>query len=84
MRGAASTGIWSVLALLAVSPILLVVVATDAQWWRNVPFWMFVILPGVVPALLLGPAIAYRRWRLMRDEFRAPEPASESRFPTAD
>lgn len=73
---------WSATCLVGVSPVVLVVVLTDPLWFRNVPFLLFVIIPGVGGALLFGPAWYYRRRKLMQQEFRASQRASESRYPT--
>ncbi len=58
---------WSGLALLMLSPVVVVVVLTDPQWYLNAPFWL-VVGPGIVGALAFGPIWYVRRRTLLRQE----------------
>lgn len=68
MRAAIGMAIfWSAVALVGITPLLVVIITHDPYWYLNVVFWMFVGIPAVC-ALLLGPAWYYARWRLLREE----------------
>lgn len=84
MRPVRQAFFWSLVALIGISPLVLIIIVRDPYWYLNVMFWMFVGIPALC-ALCLGPAWYYARWKLMRQEgLTASGQVSESRSRAPD
>lgn len=83
MRAALTALFWSLVALITLSPLLVVALLFDPPLYQNTAF-LIVFAPGLIGAILLGPAWYYARRRLLRQEgFKASGQASESQSRTA-
>lgn len=76
---------WTTAGLLAIAPIVVAAALVYPDWYLNAALWV-VVGPGILGALLLGPAWFWRRRKLLREEgltVSGQAQASESRSRSA-